>query len=438
MKSINDFLGSGHRFTPDESLLKFRFHMLNSILTISIIFSLLTVLFSVMEIHPLGARYAWVLSIYSLLLLISLTLLRLHKRYYLLALNILVIGALANFSLALIIVLQDPFRPVWFHIVALSGFVLGGKKYGTWLSIVCLLILLTLQYTMDLKLSPYIIYTFLTSFFILFSLAYFFMNKIEKDSVEFNRLNQKLKQKIQVETKQRQEQEQMLLQQCRLASMGEMLDSIAHQWRQPLMNINAVLMNMDRAIETRREPQIYLGGKMDEIITLTTHMSQTIEDFRSLFRKSKDKEDFSIDTALKTALQIFDHSLGDIKISISCTDSPIQGYINEFVQVFIILIGNAIEALKDKEKTDKKIHIKTVERKNHILLYIEDNAGGIRQRDMEYIFDPYYTTKEKIGGTGLGLYIAKIIIEHNMNGVISASNGIEGAKFTIKLRRNNA
>ena len=438
MKSIDDFLGSGHSFSPDESLLRFRFHMLNSILTISIVFSLLTVLFSVTEIHPLGARYAWVLSIYSLLLLVSLTLLRLHKRYYLLALNILVIGALANFSLALIIVLQDPFRPVWFHIVALSGFVLGGKKYGTWLSIICLSILLALNYTMDLQLSPYIIYTFLTSFFILFSLAYFFMNKIEKDAIEFNRLNQKLKQKVQTETKQRQEQEQMLLQQCRLASMGEMLDSIAHQWRQPLMNINAVLMNMDRAIETRREPQIYLGQKMDEVITLTTHMSQTIEDFRSLFRKSKDKEDFSIDTALKTALQIFDHTLGDIKISIACTDSTIQGYINEFVQVFIILIGNAIEALKDKERADKKIHIRTVERENHILLYIEDNAGGIRQRDMEYIFDPYYTTKEKTGGTGLGLYIAKIIIEQNMNGVIKASNGAAGAKFIIKLRRNNA
>ena len=279
--------------------------------------------------------------------------------------------------------------------------------------------------------------TFFNSFIIFSALAYFFLQKIEKDSIEFERLNKKLKAKVSQEIQQREEQEQMFLHQSRLAGMGEMIDSIAHQWRQPLMTINAILMNVDRALETKDKSPKYMEYKIDEVITLTTYMSQTIEDFRSLFKEDKTKNDFYVDDTVTYALELLKDSLKGITIHyLHQKEFLIYGYKNELVQVLMILLGNASETLNTRKVKSKRIEIKIKMTSEHTIITIEDSAGGVREKNINKIFDPYFTTKERTGGTGLGLYVAKIIIEQNMQGTLNVSNTKQGAKFEILLPKS--
>ena len=263
---------------------------------------------------------------------------------------------------------------------------------------------------------------------------YFFFNKIEKDAKEFTLLNDKLKEKVSQETQQRMTQEKMLLQQCRMASMGEMIDSIAHQWRQPLMSINAILMTMDRAIETNTKPPQYLEDKMEEIIILTTHMSQTIEDFRSLFKTDKEKTMVDIGASLVQVLDLFKGALKDVTVEFDDSHAThYYGLHNELKQVIIILISNAIESFNVTEVKNRRIILSLKQDDTALTIGIEDNSGGIPEKILEHIFDPYFSTKQATGGSGLGLYIAKIIVEQNMQGKLSVKNTVQGAIFSIVL-----
>lgn len=261
--------------------------------------------------------------------------------------------------------------------------------------------------------------------------------EVNRQTQKLKTLNNKLEGRVQEELTQRLEQEQIFLHQSRLAGMGEMIDSIAHQWRQPLMNINAILMNMDRALETKDKPPIYLENKMEEVINLTTHMSQTIEDFRSLFKEDKSKDTFSTHEAMDYSLQLLKSVLQHIDIHLTSPKSiTYYGYKHELIQVFMILIGNAAEILQVRDIESKKIDIQLEEEEKHVVITIKDNARGIKEEDLAHIFDPYFTTKERTGGTGLGLYVAKIIIEQNMLGILHVSNTKEGAKFEISIPKH--
>jgi signal transduction histidine kinase len=258
--------------------------------------------------------------------------------------------------------------------------------------------------------------------------------EVDKQTQKLQTLNNSLEERVQEELTHRQEQEQMFLHQSRLAGMGEMIDSIAHQWRQPLMNINAILMNMDRAMETKDRPPAYMHEKMDEVIVLTTHMSQTIEDFRSLFKEDKTKNTFYIHESISYALQLLESTLQYVDLRVTSTkNTSYYGYKNELIQVLMILLSNAVEILQTRNINTKTINIDIQGNEKYITLAIEDNAGGIEEAYLTQIFEPYFSTKKRTGGTGLGLYVAKIIIEQNMHGVLSVSNTNEGAKFEIKL-----
>jgi C4-dicarboxylate-specific signal transduction histidine kinase len=247
-------------------------------------------------------------------------------------------------------------------------------------------------------------------------------------------LNEQLKGNVIQEREQREEQEQMLLRQCRMANMGEMLDSIAHQWRQPLMHINSILMNMDYSLAKKDTDKVYLDSKIEEVTLLTSHMSQTIEDFRGLFKTELEQTEFSVDNAINDVLQLMKNVLKDTKISFHVTSEiKISSYKSELIQVVIIILSNAVDALNKRKTKNKQIHILTQEVDNEIQISVEDNAGGIASENIATIFDPYFTTKEQTGGTGLGLYIAKIIIEQKMNGKIMVENTAKGANFTIIL-----
>ena len=434
---FSSLLTSGHSFSENDNLQRFRFSLLNSLLLIAALFTLINYFASIFKLVPFAPLYEKTLLFYSFSCVFAFFLLRKNKGIYFITVNIIVISSLILFYMALFVVQHDEFRLIWFFLVVFASFVLLGKRYGTILTFILLLSIIIINRNIDLGFTELAQFTFINSFIIFSAFSYFFLEKIEKDSLEFKSLNNKLKNKIKDEVRQRKEQEQMLLRQSRMANMGEMLDSIAHQWRQPLMHINSILMNMDNSLNsnnTKKQSKDYLDSKIDEVAMLTAHMSQTIEDFRGLFKVEKEQTHFTLESAINDVLTLMKNSFNNIEVFYKVHDETlISAYRSELVQVIIILLSNAVEVLNKRHTQNKLIIIESMTQKDLVIFSIEDNAGGIIPENFETIFDPYFTTKEQSGGTGLGLYLAKIIVEQKMLGEITASNTASGAKFKVVL-----
>lgn len=245
--------------------------------------------------------------------------------------------------------------------------------------------------------------------------------------------NSELEDRVNEEVHKRMEQEHILLRQARMASMGEMIDAIAHQWRQPLMNISAVMMNIDRGIETDKSKE-ELKEKVLEVFALTSHMSHTIEDFRNLLQSEKEKGLFSINEVVENVRALLKNNLKNIEVTFHANEKVmLESFKSEFSQVLITLLSNASEVLHMRNIKNKRIVIRVLQNERDTMVSVEDNAGGIKQENLSKIFDPYFTTKKQIGGTGLGLYIANIIVVHNMRGKLEVSNTAEGAKFMMSI-----
>ncbi len=253
-----------------------------------------------------------------------------------------------------------------------------------------------------------------------------------------NKMIDNLENKIQEEMTQRTKQEKLMLQQSKLAAMGEMIGNIAHQWRQPISEINAVLMEVEAM--TRYGNNLSKDHLLNSIKTcnkITEHMSTTISDFQNFFKPTKEKENFSILNACKKAVEIIKASLNnnDIKLILNIKeDRIINGYSNEFSHAVLNIISNAKDVLVSRNIKEPKIFINLKVGKKYTVLKIEDNAGGIELDNIDTIFEPYFTTKHIKQGTGIGLYMTKMIIENNMQGFVNVINTNNGALFIIKIK----
>ena len=430
---LNQFLTSGHTFTRNDNLEKFRFSLLNVLMVINVFFTALGFISSLVGSVHYSLAFTVLLGLYLLFSVYLVFLLRKNVHYYAWVVTIFIFGMMSLFYSVLFMHTEDEFRLISFFFLLMSAFVLRGKQFGLIIAVMMMSSVYMIAHYYDLNLSQNGLRTFF-SFMVAFSVfLYFFMNKIQKDSLEFKRLNKKLKKKVKHEVLQREEQEKLLLRQCRMANMGEMIDAIAHQWRQPLMSINAVLMNLDVIAEEKKELRPLKDG-IDEIASLTSHMSQTIDDFRTLYQVEKQKSTFLLSTLIDEVMALMKNNLRDIKVEVEGNQNiKIYSYKSELTQVMITLLSNAIEVLHSREIIDKKIFMTYRQEEKMITMEIEDNAGGIVDSNVDKIFDPYFTTKKQIGGTGLGLYIAHIIIEHNMHGKMTVSNTHRGAKFVMTL-----
>jgi len=233
-------------------------------------------------------------------------------------------------------------------------------------------------------------------------------------------------------------QEIMLSQQSRLAQMGESINMIAHQWRQPLNNINGSVLLMDLKISKQENINNNLLEKeFDEIETTTAYMSHTIDDFRDFFKPTKEKVNFNLEETIENAVRLLKPMVAHDKIKIhhKCKENiKLFGYPNEIGQVMINIINNAKDALLSNNiNREKNIHIFLRKENKKIVISIQDNAGGINLDIIKHIFDPYFSTKLKKNGTGLGLYISKMIVEEHMAGKLSVENSNEGALFRIEF-----
>jgi len=248
-------------------------------------------------------------------------------------------------------------------------------------------------------------------------------------------LNDSLEQRVREESAKNREKDHLLIQQSRFAAMGEMIGNIAHQWRQPLNTLGLILANIEDAHNYNELTGEYLAKQVYGGRQLIQKMSTTIDDFRNFFRPHKEVEKFSVTNAIKDAISLVSASFSNNNIDIAfeaCTDVFIMGFSNEFSQVLINLFANAKDAILQNQVAKGKVRVKLNLDGQNVVITIADNGGGIPESILDKVFEPYFSTKEL--GTGIGLYMSKMIIENSMDGHISACNQGNGAEFAIRCR----
>jgi signal transduction histidine kinase len=233
---------------------------------------------------------------------------------------------------------------------------------------------------------------------------------------------------------ERAKNNEIITQQSKMAAMGEMLANIAHQWRQPLMELSSILIATEAKVrienQISNEEILETIEKSNEVMK---YMSNTIDDFKNFFAKDKEKITFKISKQISGALHIINSVLfhQHIKLDIIIKDNPsIYGFANEYSQVLINLISNAKDIIVARGIENGKIEVKVYTEGSLCITQVKDNGGGITIEPIDKIFEPFFTAEKK-DGSGIGLFMSKLIIENNMHGSLSVKNDSEGAIFSI-------
>ncbi|RXJ65303.1 hypothetical protein CRV08_15500 [Halarcobacter ebronensis] len=258
--------------------------------------------------------------------------------------------------------------------------------------------------------------------------------KLKTSELEY--LNNTLDIRIKKEIDSRKKQEQLLIQQSKLAEMGEMISMIAHQWKQPLSALGTIIQNIHLRHSLKKLDDEYIDKQRILSNALTEKMSKTIDDFRNFFKPNKEKQYFSIKDAIDKTIFLIDDSFKSNSIKIECqiaNDIIIYGFESELSQVLLNILTNSKDAFIENEINEPKIVIKTKKIETHMKILVSDNAGGISNSIINKVFEPYFTTKDSYNGTGLGLYMSKIIIEQNMQGQLTVKNNDQGVEFSIYI-----
>jgi len=252
-------------------------------------------------------------------------------------------------------------------------------------------------------------------------------------------LNRELEKRVRHETEENLRKERLLIQQGRHAAMGEMIGNIGHQWRQPLSTLGLILQNL--AWECREDgasAPARIEQAVDEAMRIISRMSATIDDFRNFFNPAAREELFCVGTAIEDTIKLLAAGFRHHHIACLVNLPPVEikpwGNANEFSQAILNLLANAKDILLERKVANGRIEILGVVRDGRLTLRVRDNGGGVAAGNLERLFDPYFTTKP--GGTGIGLYMTKAIIENRLAGAISCRNTEEGAEFIITLPLN--
>jgi PAS domain S-box-containing protein len=257
--------------------------------------------------------------------------------------------------------------------------------------------------------------------------------KLEEEMIVLNRT---LESRVNNELSRRRENEKLLIYQSRLAAMGEMIGNIAHQWRQPLSILSLLIQDIEEAKAHGELNDEYLRTFTEKSVMIIAKMSQTIDDFRNFFRPNKKKEEFNVCETVKEAINLVSGSFRSHSINLIIRLPefiPAYGYRNEYSQVILIILNNAKDALI--ESNHKKPEIIISEHKDaetgKSVVCIFNNGGQINPETGNRIYDPYFTTKHMSSGTGIGLYMSKMIIEESMAGRIWHENTDGGVCFNV-------
>lgn len=244
---------------------------------------------------------------------------------------------------------------------------------------------------------------------------------------------------LQNEIAENKRKEALIIHQARLAAMGEMIANIAHQWRQPLNNLGLVISNIEDAYLYNELDSNFFSESTEKCRKLISKMSDTIDDFRYFLNPKSERKKFSVHKDIVAVLDLVGENLRFHDIDIifeKTTPAKAYGYANQYSQAVFNIINNSIDALIISRNTVKEIRISIYEEDDTIISEFKDNGGGISEDIVEKVFDMYFTTKEKSNGTGLGLYITRMIIENNMGGNIDLENINSGVCMRISIPKH--
>ena len=307
---------------------------------------------------------------------------------------------------------------------------------------------------LEKRIDKYIRLVVVISFFVMVFISFisFFMSKkitevfqkykenVKKKEFLLEDMNRNLEEKIQIAIEEAQKKDRAMLHQSRLARMGTMLSMIAHQWRQPLSEVAGILMELETASKFKKVDDKMIKESIEESNKLIQFMSYTIDDFRNFFKPDKQKVHFYIEDPCMEAISLINASIKNHNIDLHYNikmNYEIYGYRREFAQVLLNLMSNAKDALIQREIKNPTINLEVDYIDTYAIVTIKDNAGGVENEYIDLIFEPYFTTKSSLQGTGLGLYMSKMIIEKNMGGELSVENVDDGAIFKVKIKAYN-
>ncbi|HFU76278.1 MAG TPA: transporter substrate-binding domain-containing protein [Arcobacter sp.] len=267
--------------------------------------------------------------------------------------------------------------------------------------------------------------------------------KVQEKTKELEYINKNLEQRIKDEVNKNSQKEQIIAQQAKMVAMGEMLENIAHQWRQPLsiISTSATAMLMQKELNiSNKEAEI---NSYETINNTAQHLSKTIDDFRNFFKSNKKMQRYNLKTILTNTLNMIENSFKSEGVLIynQLNDIHLECLDSELTQVFLNLLNNAKDAYENTNIEEKYIFIEMYKENTHAIVKFHDNAGGIEKDFIDKIFEPYFTTKHQSQGTGIGLYMSQEIISRHLGGTIQAKNvsfehnnqSFTGAQFTITL-----
>ncbi|MDD5716563.1 MAG: HAMP domain-containing sensor histidine kinase [Sulfuricurvum sp.] len=293
------------------------------------------------------------------------------------------------------------------------------------------------NYTIDKSSQPFQSDNTNTEIITITSSANKMVETIDNYRCQMEQINNELENRVENEITKRREKEQLLIHQSRLAAMGEMIESIAHQWRQPLNIIGLAVAEIDM----KRSFGVLEEGEIEKNNTIINNnlafMSNTIDDFRNFFNTDKKSVHFDPIVPIHEIFALIGEQLRYANITYRIDEQcqkKIFGVVNEFKQVILNILNNAKDAIKGQhDQSGGKIEITLRCDADFFYIDISDTGGGVSPSIQERIFDPYFSTKLHDKGSGIGLYMSKVIIEKHFEGTLSVSNSREGALFTLSI-----
>jgi signal transduction histidine kinase len=255
-------------------------------------------------------------------------------------------------------------------------------------------------------------------------------DKLQSKVNELQKLNKELEKRVTEQSSQNSQKDNIISQQSKFEIMGDLIDMLSHQWKQPITAISAHMQGFKLKKDKNLLTSEYIDDTTKDIVDLTKSLANTINDFKSFFKHSEKKEDFKLDFAIEKAHAFIDYSLVQNSINFeykSNYDITVHTYISKFMQVMLDLFQNSKEILISRSIQNPKITVETTIDGEYACIVIKDNGGGIKDNILKDIFTKDISTK------GLGLYMTKNIINEQLKGSIDATNGSDGAEFRIKI-----
>ena len=267
--------------------------------------------------------------------------------------------------------------------------------------------------------------------------------KVEEKTYELKLLNENLEKEIEDEVEQNRQKDNMLFQQSKMASMGEMMENIAHQWRQPLSFISTSASGIKLHKEFNTLSDELLDEAIENIMNSTQFLSNTIDDFRDFYKTDKVKSKFNVKEILEKTLKLTSSRFTNraIKVIKDIDEIFIFGFENELIQVLVNILNNARDEIEKLPNDERFIFVTLKQKEDKVIISVKDNAGGVNEKIINRVFEPYFTTKSDEKGTGIGLYMSNEIITKHFNGKIYVQNEVfihqqkeyKGANFVIEV-----